>query len=185
MLPWRRRRILRPRLFGWAQLLIAAALGVQLVGILVVDAAYVCCHHAGCRRSPLLLDFEHTGPASAAYPAGRLRVELTVGSSAPWSRSSARDGSRVGGARASGQDRARRRRARSITEEAERCDGRAGALRWCADGCGWVYLGAAPGWERRTPCRRRGSGLPRPVPRWSSGSSSRTGDGTPPEGAVG
>ncbi|MEU3407804.1 hypothetical protein ABZ766_28195 [Streptomyces sp. NPDC006670] len=40
LLPWQRRHIVRPRLFGWAQLLIAAALGVQLVGLLVVDPAY-------------------------------------------------------------------------------------------------------------------------------------------------
>ena len=40
LLPWQRRHIVRPRLFGWAQLLIAAALGVQLVGLLVVDSAY-------------------------------------------------------------------------------------------------------------------------------------------------
>ncbi len=40
LLPWQRRHIVRPRLFGWAQLLIAAALGVELVGLLVVDSAY-------------------------------------------------------------------------------------------------------------------------------------------------
>lgn len=40
LLPWQRRYIVRPRLFGWAQLLVAAALGVQLVGLLAVDSAY-------------------------------------------------------------------------------------------------------------------------------------------------
>ncbi|WP_327360936.1 MULTISPECIES: hypothetical protein [unclassified Streptomyces] len=40
LLPWQRRHIVRPRLFGWAQLLIAAALGVELVGLLVVDSGY-------------------------------------------------------------------------------------------------------------------------------------------------
>ncbi|MFF3861446.1 hypothetical protein [Streptomyces sp. NPDC002209] len=40
LLPWQRRHIVRPRLFGWAQLLIAAALGVELVGLLAVDSAY-------------------------------------------------------------------------------------------------------------------------------------------------
>ncbi|MGE7389035.1 hypothetical protein ACQKM2_26520 [Streptomyces sp. NPDC004126] len=35
-----RRHIVRPRLFGWAQLLIAAALGVQLIGLLVIDPVY-------------------------------------------------------------------------------------------------------------------------------------------------
>ncbi|MFE2283195.1 hypothetical protein ACFXDJ_03335 [Streptomyces sp. NPDC059443] len=40
MLPWQRRHIVRPRLFGWAQLLVAVALGVQLVGLLTVDSHY-------------------------------------------------------------------------------------------------------------------------------------------------
>ncbi|WP_328764479.1 hypothetical protein [Streptomyces sp. NBC_00272] len=40
LLPWQRRHIVRPRLFGWAQLLIAAALGIELVGLLAVDSAY-------------------------------------------------------------------------------------------------------------------------------------------------
>ncbi|MFK0252599.1 hypothetical protein [Streptomyces sp. NPDC090445] len=40
ILPWQRRHIVRLRLFGWAQLLIAAGLGAQLVGLLAVDAAY-------------------------------------------------------------------------------------------------------------------------------------------------
>ncbi|MFF3618434.1 hypothetical protein [Streptomyces sp. NPDC002467] len=40
LFPWQRRHIVRPRLFGWAQLIIAAALGVELVGLLVVDSAY-------------------------------------------------------------------------------------------------------------------------------------------------
>ncbi|MFB0629125.1 hypothetical protein [Streptomyces sp. AB3(2024)] len=40
LLPWQRRYIVRPRLLGWAQLLVAAALGVQLTGLLVVDPVY-------------------------------------------------------------------------------------------------------------------------------------------------
>ncbi|MFG2877631.1 hypothetical protein ACGFYU_21985 [Streptomyces sp. NPDC048337] len=40
MPPWQRRHIVRPKLFGWAQLLIAAGLGVQLVGLLAVDPSY-------------------------------------------------------------------------------------------------------------------------------------------------
>lgn len=40
LLPWQRRYIVRPRLFGWAQLLVAAALGVQLVGLLAIGSAY-------------------------------------------------------------------------------------------------------------------------------------------------
>ncbi|MFI8266361.1 hypothetical protein [Streptomyces sp. NPDC085665] len=40
LFPWQRRHIVRPRLFGWAQLLIAATLGVELVGLLAVDSAY-------------------------------------------------------------------------------------------------------------------------------------------------
>ncbi|MFJ9643222.1 hypothetical protein ACWEPM_31420 [Streptomyces sp. NPDC004244] len=38
--PWQRRYIVRPRLFGWAQLFVAAGLGIQLIGLLAVDAAY-------------------------------------------------------------------------------------------------------------------------------------------------
>ncbi|MFE3628369.1 hypothetical protein [Streptomyces goshikiensis] len=40
LLPLQRRYVVRVRLFGWAQLLISAALGVQLVGNLVVDPPY-------------------------------------------------------------------------------------------------------------------------------------------------
>ncbi|MCM2388677.1 hypothetical protein [Streptomyces albipurpureus] len=35
--PWQRRHIARPRLFGWAQLTIAAAFVIQLVGGLLLD----------------------------------------------------------------------------------------------------------------------------------------------------
>ncbi|MER7464111.1 hypothetical protein [Streptomyces sp. NPDC097981] len=40
MLPVQRRHIVRPALFGWAQLLLAGTLAVQLTALLVVDAAY-------------------------------------------------------------------------------------------------------------------------------------------------
>ncbi|MEU8431608.1 hypothetical protein AB0F18_01630 [Streptomyces sp. NPDC029216] len=40
LLPRQRRHIVRPRLFGWAQLIMAASLGVQLLGLPAVDAAY-------------------------------------------------------------------------------------------------------------------------------------------------
>ncbi|MGZ9934877.1 hypothetical protein ACXNSR_33950 [Streptomyces sp. NC-S4] len=40
LLPWQRRHIVRLRLFGWAQLLIAAALGSQVIGLLAVDPVY-------------------------------------------------------------------------------------------------------------------------------------------------
>ncbi|AKL64345.1 hypothetical protein [Streptomyces sp. Mg1] len=40
LLPWQRRHIVRVRLFGWAQLLIAIALGTQLIGLLAVDSVY-------------------------------------------------------------------------------------------------------------------------------------------------
>ncbi|WP_405594599.1 hypothetical protein OG741_02390 [Streptomyces sp. NBC_01410] len=38
---WRRRRTVRPRLFGWAQLTNAAALVVHLVGGLLIQDPYV------------------------------------------------------------------------------------------------------------------------------------------------
>ncbi|MGT2530866.1 hypothetical protein ACU4GG_30225 [Streptomyces nojiriensis] len=40
MLPWQRKHVVRPRLFGWAQLLIAAALFVQLAGLSVAGSPY-------------------------------------------------------------------------------------------------------------------------------------------------
>ncbi|MFE5558280.1 hypothetical protein [Streptomyces sp. NPDC056544] len=40
LLPRQRRHIVRLRLFGWAQLLIAAALGSQVIGLLAVDPVY-------------------------------------------------------------------------------------------------------------------------------------------------
>ncbi|MFF2197796.1 hypothetical protein [Streptomyces sp. NPDC058157] len=40
LLPRQRRHVLRPRLFGWAQLVMAGGLGTQLVGLLAVDPVY-------------------------------------------------------------------------------------------------------------------------------------------------
>ncbi|MFJ8016813.1 hypothetical protein [Streptomyces sp. NPDC096339] len=40
MLPRQRKHVVRTKLFGWAQLLLAAALGVQLVGLTVVGPPY-------------------------------------------------------------------------------------------------------------------------------------------------
>ncbi|MFB6614544.1 hypothetical protein ACIGFK_30780 [Streptomyces sp. NPDC085524] len=40
LLPWQRKHVVRPQLFGWAQLLLAAALSVQLAGLLVVPGPY-------------------------------------------------------------------------------------------------------------------------------------------------
>lgn len=36
---WQRRHIVRTRLFGWAQLLIATALGIQVLGGLLIEAS--------------------------------------------------------------------------------------------------------------------------------------------------
>ncbi|WP_406186352.1 hypothetical protein [Streptomyces sp. NBC_01006] len=38
LLPWQRRHVVR-QLFAWAQLLIAIALGIQLIGLRAVDSA--------------------------------------------------------------------------------------------------------------------------------------------------
>ncbi|MGW5344181.1 hypothetical protein [Streptomyces sp. NPDC004050] len=37
---WQRRHIVRLRLFGWARVLIAAALGAQVIGLLAVGPVY-------------------------------------------------------------------------------------------------------------------------------------------------
>lgn len=40
LLTWQRRHIVRLRLFGWVRLLIAAALGSQVIGLPAVDPVY-------------------------------------------------------------------------------------------------------------------------------------------------